>query len=150
MQKMNKESMIFRTHEIKARLLRKISNPIDSLFFYIKEDNFQKFKEIIEKYRIYTEAKDTEGNTFLNIAVQCNSLEITEYLLKRGAEVNTANVSLILFTRKHLLNTPLHYALAHKNFNISDMLIKRDADEKVKNKLGLFPWQCITNSESIH
>jgi hypothetical protein len=93
---MNKESMLFRTHEIKSQILSKLNSPVDSLFFHIKDDNFQKFKEIMEKYKISPEKKDPDGNTFINLAVQCNSYDIVEYLLNINAEVNTQNVTLLI------------------------------------------------------
>lgn len=91
---MNKESMLFRTHEIKSDLIiNKFSNPMQSLFFYIKDDDFQQFKEIMEKYCIHTECIDPEGNTLLNLAVQCSSYTIINYLLNKGAQVNVYNVN---------------------------------------------------------
>jgi ankyrin repeat protein len=89
---MNKESMLFRTHEIKSNLLTKLNDPVECLFFHIKDNNYQKFKEILEKYKISVDSMDSDGNTFLNLAVQCNSSNIAEYLLNLGAEVNTQNV----------------------------------------------------------
>lgn len=90
---MNKESMLFRTHEIKSNILKKSENdPKQALFFYIKDDNFQKFKEIIEKKKFSVEERDEEGNTLLNLAVQCNSLQIVDYMINIGADVNTQNV----------------------------------------------------------
>jgi hypothetical protein len=92
---MNKESMLFRTHEIKSHILRQMNDPVQSLFFYVKDDNFPKFKEISEKYKIPYEHRDNEGNTYLNLAVQCNSYHIVDYLINNGADVNTQNVNII-------------------------------------------------------
>jgi ankyrin repeat protein len=90
---MNKESMLFRTHEIKSRILKKSQHdPKQSLFFFIKDDNFQKFKEVLEKKKLNLEETDDEGNTLLNVAVQCNSYSIANYLINNGANVNTQNV----------------------------------------------------------
>lgn len=98
---MNKESMLFRTHEIKSNLLTtKCTNPVESLIFYIKDNNYQKFKEIAEKYKSNPESKDAEGNTLLNLAVQCHSFPITNYLLEIGAEVNTQNVYMYIYLEK--------------------------------------------------
>lgn len=90
---MDKEAVLFRTHEIKSDLLyNKYNNPVQSLFFFIKDDNFQQFRETIEKYKIAVESTDTQGNTLLNLAVQCNSQPIIIYLLNKGAQVNVINV----------------------------------------------------------
>jgi hypothetical protein len=40
------------------------------------------------------------------------------------------------------MNSPLHYALSHKNFKIANLLINRKADEELINTKGLTPWQC--------
>ena len=96
---MNKESMLFRTHEIKSKILMSnVHDPKQSLFFYIKDDNFQKFKEVIEKKKISLEEADDEGNTLLSIAVQCNSFNITNFLINSGANVNTQNVKPIFYS----------------------------------------------------
>lgn len=85
--------MLFRTLEIKSTMVDPIY-PIDSLFFYIKDNNFQKFKEVFEKHKLTTEVTDEDGNTLLNLAVQCNSHNIIQYLLQMGAKVNTQNVKI--------------------------------------------------------
>ena len=96
---MNKESMLFRTHEIKSKILKKSQNDATlSLFFFIKDDNFQKFKEVLEKKKINLEEIDEEGNTLLNVAVQCNSFNIANYLINTGANVNTQNVRIIILS----------------------------------------------------
>jgi ankyrin repeat protein len=62
-------------------------------------------------------------------------------LLNVGATVNTENNN---------NNTPLHFALSFHNYEIADMLIQRGADEKVLNRYGLTPWQCLDNGTSIY
>ena len=44
-------------------------------------------------------------------------------------------------------NTPLHYALVYHNFEIADMLIKRGANENLRNHFN--PWQCLDSTVSI-
>jgi hypothetical protein len=91
---MNKESMLFRTNQIKSNILKMNEHdPKQALFFYIKDEHFQNFKEIMEKKKFSPEERDEDGNTFLNLAVQCNSLTIVDYLINLGADVNTQNVS---------------------------------------------------------
>jgi ankyrin repeat protein len=41
------------------------------------------------------------------------------------------------------MNSPLHYALSHKNFKIANLLISKKSDEELINIKGLTPWQCI-------
>jgi hypothetical protein len=93
---MNKESMLFRTHEIKSKLIQlNNGDPKLSLFFYIKDGNFAKFREIMGDKKSWIEEKDFEGNTLLNLAVQCNCDKIVDYLISIGANVNTQNVILL-------------------------------------------------------
>jgi ankyrin repeat protein len=95
---MNKESMLYRTHEIKSKiLLQNNEDSKQSLFFYIKDDNFPKVKEILENKKISIEDDDADGNTPLNLAVQCKCFKIVEYLISLGADVNTQNVSLFIY-----------------------------------------------------
>ena len=41
------------------------------------------------------------------------------------------------------MNTPLHYAITHKNFKLADLLISKKANEELVNWNNLTPWQCI-------
>jgi hypothetical protein len=136
----NKESILFQTHKIKSEIIKGYNDYTEIIFFYIKDNNFQSFKELYCKFKINPETKDEEGNSLLNLAVQCDSNEIIDFLLSSGALPNSQNKK---------LNTPLHYALTHQNFKIADLLIKNGADENIKNKEGLTPWQCINSKNSI-
>jgi len=91
---MTKENTLFRTNEIKLRILKVFENPIQVLWFFIKDGNFQKFKEIFEKNKIYCEIRDEDSNSLLNLAVQSNNYEIAEYLISIGADVNSQNVKI--------------------------------------------------------
>jgi len=44
------------------------------------------------------------------------------------------------------LNTPLHYAISHKNDKLTNLLRGKGADEEIPNKKGFTPWQCINNN----
>ncbi len=136
----NKESILFQTHKIKSEIIKGYNDYTEIIFFYIKDNNFQSFKELYCKFKINPETKDEEGNSLLNLAVQCDSNEIIDFLLSSGALPNSQNKK---------LNTPLHYALTHQNFKIADLLIKNGADENIKNKEGLTPWQCLNSKNSI-
>ena len=85
----------------------------------------------------YPEDTDNFGNTLLNLAVQADLVNTTTFLLDNNCDVNTQNKA---------LNTPLHYALSKNNFKIANILLKRKADEKLENYLGLTPWQCLNKN----
>jgi len=94
---MKRESMQFKVDEIKNSIIKANSNnPKHSLFFYIKDGNFAKFKEIIDTKIARIEEKDPEGNSLLCLAVKCNRIEIVDYLLNKGSNVNSQNVTILI------------------------------------------------------
>lgn len=131
---MSKESLVFRTQEIKIKMKKKLETVEEILFFLIKENNFKEFKDIIEKYRVSVESKDKKGNSFLLLSVQCGFIDFTKYLLEKGANINSQN------TEK---NSALHYALMFQNFELVDFLLKNGANENLVNSHNLTPWQCL-------
>jgi hypothetical protein len=92
---MSKENTVFKTMEIKSYLLKKAKSELHRLWFYIKDGNFNKFKCLINNRLNLIESTDAFDNTLLNIAVQCNDLEVTEYLINLGAKINTQNVKIL-------------------------------------------------------
>ena len=125
--------MISRVTDLKMKMLQNLELS-ETLFFHIKDRNYSQFKQLFEKYKMNPDTIDSNGNSFLSLAVQSNSFQIVNYLLNIGATVNTQNNS---------NNTPLHFALSFHNFEIADMLIQRGADEKISNRYGMTPWQCL-------
>ena len=93
------------------------------------------------KYKIDPETCDEKGNTLLILAVNSNSKEIVDYLVKRDFNINAVN---------HNGNSPLHYAISHRNYELVDYLIKNGADEKLKNCDGITPWQCLKNGLALN
>jgi hypothetical protein len=89
---MSKENTIFRTMEIKSSMLESLKLPFDRLAFCIKDNNLKAFVETLHKCKIQLEIKDENGNTLLNLAVQANTYEISNYLIILGAKVNTQDV----------------------------------------------------------
>lgn len=134
---MDKEKFTSRTNEIKEQKLNKMKNRFEILKFYIQDKCEQKFRESFIKNLKYPEDTDNFGNTLLNLAVQADLVNTTTFLLDNNCDVNTQNKA---------LNTPLHYALSKNNFKIANILLKRKADEKLENYLGLTPWQCLNKN----
>ena len=135
----NNLQMISRVTDLKMKMLQNLELS-ETLFFHIKDRNYSQFKQLFEKYKMNPDTIDSNGNSFLSLAVQSNSFQIVNYLLNIGATVNTQNNS---------NNTPLHFALSFHNFEIADMLIQRGADEKISNRYGMTPWQCLDTGLSI-
>ena len=67
----------------------------------------------------------------LRLAVQRNQTEIAQLLIDRGFRVNpeTAN--------RDLTDTPLHFAVEHRNDEILQLLLKHFASVEYKNEHGL-------------
>ena len=83
---------------------------------------------------------DQDKNSFLIIATKNNSVQICEYILNKGCDVNYKN---------QYDNTALHYAVSFKYYTIINLLLKFKADEMVKNINGNTPWECTnTNCEN--
>ena len=55
-------------------------------------------------------------------------------MLQKGCDPNLQN---------NYGNTALHYAISHKFFNLSNLLIKYNAMENIRNSLGYTPWECL-------
>ena len=80
--------------------------------------------------------QDGENNneTLLIIATRENSINLVKYFLDKGANPNLTDL---------YGNTPMHYAISFKYFDIADVLRKNGGREDIPNFRGLIPWECI-------
>ena len=131
---MSKESLVYRTHEIKLKRKKDLQNIEEILFFLIKENNFREFKDITDKYRVNTESRDKEGNTFLIFAVECEFIDFVKWLVQKGANIDAQNLK---------GNTSLHLAMIFQNYEIIDYLLRNGANERLLNDQNLTPWECL-------
>jgi ankyrin repeat protein len=90
----------------------------------VKNNDFKKVKVLIEKDASLANIKDEAGNTPLHHAAMIGSVEMIEYLLSKGADINAQNTQ---------LNTPLHEAIQNGKDEISALLIENGADLKKTN-----------------
>lgn len=90
---MSKESLVFRTQELKLKIKEKLETIEEILFFLIKEINFKEFKKLFEQFQMPVESRDEDGNTLLIFAVECSFIECIIYLIQKGADINAQNVS---------------------------------------------------------
>lgn len=131
---MSKESLVYRTQEIKLKMKKDLQNIEEILFFLIKENNFREFKDISDKYRVNTESRDKDGNTFLIFAVECGFIDFVKWLVQKGANIDAQNLK---------GNTALHLAMIFQNFDIIDYLLRNGANERLLNDQNLTPWECL-------
>ncbi len=103
---MIKEELIFRTEEIKAEIKKNLKSVEEILFFLIKENN-------LERFHISLESRNNKGSSFFIFSVQCGYDIFVKYLLEKRDNINALGFE---------LNTALHYALSHNNFNFADIL----------------------------
>lgn len=127
----NKEATISRTYQIQSETSRRFSLE-EKLRYYIKTRNYPKFKESYIRDLISIEETDKEGYTLLNLAVKCNISSIAKFLIEEGADVNTQD---------NFQNTPLHWALCCRNYEMCDILRAKKVDEEIVNIKGLNAWQ---------
>ena len=134
----NKYITQIQTDKIKNDMLESLGdNLYKVIFFYIKENNYNKVNYLIKQNSefINMNYRDNEGYTFLNTSLRYNcKKDLIEFLIKSGSNPNICD---------NKGNTPLHYALSHENFQVVNLLIKFGAEENIKNCYGLNPWQVI-------
>lgn len=81
---------------------------------------------------------DEFGNALLSMACQNGNLKICKYLLAKGANPNHQNRS---------GQTPAHFAIAYKFFEVSEMLFESGGDDTIENKFGLSPYDGLSNED---
>ena len=100
------------------------------IFDAVKNHNLAQVKALIEKDISLVSIKDNAGNTMLHNSVIIGSVEITEYLLSKGADINGVNT---------MLDTPLHEAINNGHDEVAKLLIVRGADVQKQNTMGNSP-----------
>ncbi len=127
---LTKEDTLQKTYDIKHDYIKsKENNVLSMLHFFIFEKNTIKFKELYKNIDLSTD----EVEPLLVMACDNNADGIAKFLIRKGIDVNKEDIN--------TLNTPLHYALENKNFNLANLLISKGADEKKLNRLDQNPWQ---------
>jgi len=94
------------------------------IFDAVKRNDLSKVKALIEKDRSLVNLKDEAGNTPLHHAAMIGSVEMADFLLLKGADINAPNAR---------LNTPLHEALNVQKTEVGKFLIEKGADIHKEN-----------------
>ena len=85
------------------------------------------------------EQVNKEGRTLLHLAVIYEKNDITELLIKMGANVNV---------RDNLGWAPLHYSVQSKLINVTTLLTDRGADLEIRDNYGNTPlWRATFSSQ---
>jgi hypothetical protein len=101
----------------------------DHLFALVRHGNTKEVADLLSNSESCgDEFVDQYGNTLLITACQNNRIDIAEYLLSNGANVNAQNFS---------GNSSLHYACKFRYTDLINKLIKTDsADTSTRNSIG--------------
>lgn len=101
----------------------------DSIFYSIVD---KKNDEVLQMINDLTDVnfQDNDGNSYLHVAVQSNSINIVERLLEKGA---------IIDIKDKYGKTPLMVAISSYNGNeeLIKLLIKKGADKNEKANSGI-------------
>src|SRR5262245_40982465 len=105
----------------------------------VEEGDLAKLKALVEggadvNRMAYPPGKSSDGRTALHLATRHRSLDIVEYLIAKGAQVN--------LTTPRMFNTPLHFAASNtwrEGPQIASVLIARGAKIDAKNHDGYTP-----------
>ena len=103
------------------------------LFSYCRHGKYRQAKDLL-RAGCPVDGRDQFGNTPLIIACQNGHARLVKALLRHGAVIDAANKS---------GNTGLHYAVSFGFSPLADFLISQGADDKVRNAVGLTPYEGI-------
>jgi ankyrin repeat protein len=94
----------------------------------------EELKKILKenpKYNINYKYSNRFGRTLLHIAVIKQRIDVVDYLVQKGADVNT---------KDYFGDSPLHSIIGKNNYKIKEILLKRnDININIQNKLGQTP-----------
>ena len=111
---------------------------ITDLFSAIREGDLDIVKDCFNKDLV--NVRGSNGTTPLLLAIGFSNLDIAEFLLKNGADVNMPDQD---------GNTPLINACLNEDLDLVKMLVKYGADINVKTKYGT-PLECISDEKIKH
>ncbi len=78
---------------------------------------------------------DEFGNTMLSLACQNGNMKLCKYLIGKGANPSHQNKN---------GQTPSHFAIAYKFFDLSTYLFENGGDDTLENKFGLSPYDGLS------
>jgi len=115
----------------------KVEPELEYLDGYVEQNDFNEIKRLINEYGV--NCYDPDKRTLLIKAASKGNLEVLEYLLEKGADVN--------FQDKGGYSS-LHFAAQNRHENIARVLLENGADINIKDEYGNPPvWIAIFNAK---
>jgi hypothetical protein len=93
---------------------------------------------MLNRYPIDVNIKDTENNTSLHILSKMNYKNLIELVIEKGADVNAQTIKGY---------TPLMIAVAKNHIDIVKLLLEKGADTKLKDSQGITAYDVATSNE---
>lgn len=111
----------------KADMIAKDFHKVCQLVRHNKVDEVEDLINQLE-WAVPIDYQDSLGNSLIHVAAQNGNKRLIKLILRRGGEANAANLS---------GQTPLHYLFGYGYDEVGNYLIKRGADDSIRNKDGL-------------
>lgn len=108
------------------------SPSLADMFRHVREGDHSFVAEQVDTGRLYVDTADDHGNTPLIAACIAGHKKVARALLRRGANVNAANLQ---------GQTALHYCFALGHTELGDYLIAKGANDDAVNANGLSPYE---------
>ncbi|MDC1161875.1 ankyrin repeat domain-containing protein [Tenacibaculum sp.] len=103
----------------------------------IKKDSINSFYKLFNENNYNPNHIGKLGTSLLFDAVSNDNIEICDFLLKNGADIN--------FVSKY--GTVMHWALEKSNINLADFLLNKGYDPKIEKRIKINPeplnFQCV-------
>lgn len=140
------------THYLKKFLEKKQQNLATIFLNLIFSENGYKYLNVSTLNLSFEELKsnetlnfavncsDSEGNTLLHLSAKYQHFNITEFLLRNGADINAKNSD---------GNTPTHLAYLHQNIKAIEILYTYGADFTILNNDNKLPFILVSDNEFL-
>jgi len=135
--------------ELAERFYDTYSLPRKPIRDIIESGDLEKLKPLVENHPTLLEAYDEEALPLLHLAAQTDQIEIAEFLIEKGADVNAEYKGVQIKEwqkdkgeRQYRLwggYTPLHFATANNYKDIVELLIAKGANVNAKDDDGGTP-----------
>lgn len=117
--------------------LKNIDFEVFLLHNAVETNNLESVKEAILVAELDPNlVSSVDAITPLHLAVAKGNLEIVEFLIDNGADVNARDVN---------SNTPLHVSAANRDYNISSLLVQNGANPRSKNRYDVIPYSLYSH-----